>query len=82
MWNLKSLAEDRKEREGKVSYKQRGRQTIRNSYIQGTNKLRVDRGYGRWGGGLGKWVMGIQEGTCWYKQCVLYVSNESQESIP
>ena len=52
MWNLRSLAEDHKEREGKVSYKQRGRQTIRNSYIQGTNKLRVDRGTG--GGGAGK----------------------------
>ena len=27
-----------------------------------------------------KWVMGIEEGTCWDEHWVLYVSNESWES--
>ena len=30
----------------------------------------------------GKWVMGIEEGTCWDEHWVLYVSDESQESTP
>ena len=34
------------------------------------------------GGRLGKWVMGIEEGTFWDEHWVLYVSDESQESIP
>ena len=25
------------------------------------------------GGGEGKWVMGIEEGTCWDEHCVLYI---------
>ena len=37
---------------------------------------RVDGGEG------GKWVMGIEEGTCWDEHRVLYVSDESWESIP
>ena len=31
-------------------------------------------------GGRGKWVMGIEEGTCWDEHQVLYVSDESWES--
>ena len=31
MWNLRNLTEDHRGREGKISYKQRGRQTIRDS---------------------------------------------------
>ena len=30
----------------------------------------------------GKWVMGIEGGTCWDEHWVLYVSDESQESTP
>ena len=33
-------------------------------------------------GERGKWVMGIEEGTCWDERWVLYVSNEPWESTP
>ena len=33
-------------------------------------------------GERGKWVMGIEEGTCWDEHWVLYVSEESRESTP
>ena len=33
-------------------------------------------------GGQVKWVMGIEEGTCWDEHWVLYVSNETPESTP
>ena len=33
-------------------------------------------------GERGKWVMGIEKGTCWDEHWVLYVSNESWESTP
>ena len=31
--------------------------------------------------GEGKWVMGIEEGTCWEEHWVLYVSEKLKESI-
>ena len=31
---------------------------------------------------MGKWVMGIEEGTCWEEHWVLYVNVEPWESIP
>ena len=31
-------------------------------------------------GRQGKWVMGLEEGTCWDEHWVLYVSDESGES--
>ena len=34
------------------------------------------------GGDWAKWVMDIKEGTYWEKQWVLYVSDESVNSIP
>ena len=33
-------------------------------------------------GERGKWVMGIEEGTCWDEHWMLYVSDESWESTP
>ena len=33
-------------------------------------------------GGERKWVMGIEEGTCWDEHWVLRVSGESRESTP
>ena len=33
-------------------------------------------------GGWGKWVMGIEEGTCWDEHWVLNVSDESWGSAP
>ena len=33
-------------------------------------------------GGRGKWVTGIEKGTCWDEHWVMYVSDESQESTP
>ena len=57
--------------------KQRGRQTIRD--LNTENKVRVD---GRGLGERGKWVMGIEEGTCWDEHWVLDVSDESWESTP
>ena len=64
---------------GKISYKQRGREANRKRLLNTENKLRVD------GVGVrerGKWVMGIEEGTCWDEHWVLYVSDESWESTP
>ena len=34
------------------------------------------------GGGWGKWVIGIKEGNCYDQHWVLYVSDESLNSIP
>ena len=34
------------------------------------------------GGGRGKWLMGIENGSCWDEHWVLYVSHESWESTP
>ena len=31
-------------------------------------------------GEIGKWVMGIEEGTCWDEHWVLHVNDESEES--
>ena len=33
-------------------------------------------------GERGKWVMGIEEGTCWDEHWVLYVSDKPWESTP
>ena len=33
-------------------------------------------------GERGKWVMGIEEGTCWDEHWVFYGSDESRESTP
>ena len=33
-------------------------------------------------GERGKWVMGIEEGTCWDEYWVSYVSDESWDSTP
>ena len=40
--------------------------------------MRVNGGVGE----RGKWVMGIEEGTCCDEYWVLYVSDEPQESTP
>ena len=32
--------------------------------------------------GEGKWVMSIEEGTCWDEHWVLYVTDESWDSTP
>ena len=62
-------------REGETnSYKQRGREANHKRLLNTEN--RVDRGE------RGKWVMGIEEGTCWDEHWVSYVSNESRESTP
>ena len=37
---------------------------------------------GRWVGVGIKWMMGIKEGTCCVEHWVLYVSDESLNSIP
>ena len=63
---------------GKNSYKQRGREANHKRLLNTENKLRVDDGMGE----RGKWVMGIEEGTCWDEYWVLYVSDESWESTP
>ena len=33
-------------------------------------------------GERGKWMVGIEESTCWDEHWVLYVSDESRESTP
>ena len=59
---MRNLTEDHGERKGdKNSYKQRGREATHKRLLNTENKLRVDG----WGAGeRGKWVMGIEEGTC------------------
>ena len=50
-----------------VTNREGGRQTITDKYREQTE--------GRLGdGGEGKWVMGIEEGTCWDEYWVFYVS--------
>ena len=34
------------------------------------------------GGGWAKWVRGIKEDSCWDKNCLLYIGDESLESTP
>ena len=63
----------------KKSYKQRGKEASHKRPLNTENKLRAD---GRGAGERGKWVMGIEEGTCWDEHWVLYVRNESRESTP
>ena len=46
---------------------QRGWEANHKRLLNTGNKLRVDGG-----GGRGKWVMGIEEGTCWDEHWVLY----------
>ena len=70
MWILRNLTEDHGGREGE-KIEQKGRQTHKRP-LNTESKLRVDGG-----GGRGKWVMGIEEGTCWDGHWVLYVSDES-----
>ena len=60
------------------SYKQRGREANHKRHLNTENKLGVDGDVGE----RGKWVMGIEEGTCWDEHWVLYVGDESQESTP
>ena len=60
------------------SYKQRGREANHKRLLNTENKLRVDGGVEEWG----KWVMGIEEGTCWDEHWVLCVSEEPRESTP
>ena len=45
---------------------QRGKEANHKRLLNTENKLRVD------GGGRGKWVMGIEEGTFWDEHWVLY----------
>ena len=66
------------EREGeKNSYKWRGKGANHKRLLNTENKLRVDGGVRE-----GKWVMGIEGGTCWDEHWVLYVSDEPGESTP
>ena len=46
---------------------QRGMEANHKRLLRTENKLRVDGG-----GERGKWVMGIEEGTCWDEHWVLY----------
>ena len=78
MWNLRNLTEDHGGKgRGKNSYKQRGREANHKRILNTENKLK-DGGVGE----RGKWVMGIEKGTCWDEHWVLYVSNESREPTP
>ena len=65
MWILRNLPEDHGGRDGGKSFKQREANHKRLLNIE--NKLRVDGGRAR-----GKWVMGIEEGTCWDEHWVWY----------
>ena len=56
------------ERGRKKKVREGGREANYKRLLKTENKLRVDRGVG----GRGKWVMGIEEGTCWDERWVLY----------
>ena len=66
MWILRNLTEDHGGGEGKKKL-QRGREANHKRLLNTENKMRVDGG-----GERGKWVMGIEEGTCWDEHWVLY----------
>ena len=71
MWILRNLTVDHGGKgKGKNSYKQRGREANHKRLLNTGNKLRVDGEVGE----RGKWVMGIEEDTCWDEHWVLYVS--------
>ena len=74
MWFLRNLTEDHGEGDGKKTVK-RGREPNQKRLLKTENKLRVDRVEGR-----GKWVMGIEEGTCWDEHWVLY-GNQSENKF-
>ena len=61
---------------GKNSYKQRGREANHKRLLNTKSKLRVDGEVRE----RGKWVMGIEEGTCWDEHWVFHVSDESLNS--
>ena len=67
MWNLRNLTEDHGGGEGKKKL-QRGKEANHKRLLNTENKLRVNGGVGD----RGKWVMGIEEGTCWDEHWVLY----------
>ena len=48
---------------------------------QETLKYREQTGWVGWGGREGKWVMDIEEGTCWDEHWVLYVSQFDKNTI-
>ena len=52
----------------KKKVREGGREANHKRLLKTENKLRVDGGVG----GRGKWVMGIEEGTCWDEHWVLY----------
>ena len=78
MWILRNLTEDHGGKgRGKI-VTNRGREVNHKGLLNTENKLKVDVGVGE----RGKWVMGIEEGTCWDENWVLYASDEPQESTP
>ena len=54
------------------------REANRKRLLNIENKLRLIG----WEGERGKWVMGIEEGTCWEEHWGLYGSSESWEFTP
>ena len=56
------------ERKGKNTNREGGRQANHKRLLNTENKQ------GGGGGGEGKWMMDIEEGTCWDEHWVLYVS--------
>ena len=67
MWILRNSTEDHGWGEGREKKLQRGKESKLKRLLNTENKLRVD---GRWG--RRKWVIGIEEGTCWDEHWVLY----------
>ena len=57
------------EEKGKNGYKQGGREANHKRFLNTEKKLRVDGGLGE----RAKWVMGIEEDTCWDDHWVLYI---------
>ena len=66
MWIPRNLTEDHGGGEGGKKKLQRGKEANHKRLLNTENTLRVDVGR------RGKWVMGIEEGTCWDEHWVLY----------
>ena len=71
MWILRNLTEDHGGREVEkiVTNREGEREANHKRLLNTENKLKVNGG-----GGERKWVMGIEEGSCWDEHWVLYVS--------
>ena len=71
MWNLRNITKDHGEGNEKKIVTKRVREANHKRLLNTEKVLRVDRACGK----RGKWMMSIEEGTCWDEHWVLYISD-------